>query len=67
MLNLKISIFVLSLIIAGVVGGAGTTLVIHMAGLGTKATDCEQISHEKGLRQQHRGGVTINTGRDKGY
>ncbi|MDE1475878.1 hypothetical protein [Xenorhabdus bovienii] len=67
MLNLKISVFILSLAIASVIGGAGTTLVIHMAGLGAKATDCALISHEKGLRQQHRGGVTINTGRDKGY
>ncbi|OKP00812.1 hypothetical protein [Xenorhabdus eapokensis] len=67
MLNIKLSIFIVSLVVAVIIGGVGTTLVLNISGLEKKSADCDLISHEKAFLKQRHSGVIINTGRDKGY
>ncbi|EJD3148817.1 hypothetical protein M1V18_004390 [Salmonella enterica] len=64
MINLKVSMFVLSLAAAALVGGLGTTFVINMNASEPAAVDCKPApSGKETFRHQD----PVNSGRQKEY
>ncbi|WP_318628935.1 hypothetical protein [Proteus mirabilis] len=64
MLNLKLSMFVASLIAAAVVGGVGSSIVLNVFSPEPQPVACEPAD---ALRQQRRSGTITQTGSNKGY
>ena len=63
MLNLKLSVFLASLIAAAIVGVVGSNIVLNVFSSEPKPVACEQVSDQNTLRHVD----TVNTGSDKGY
>ncbi|EEL9037194.1 hypothetical protein AB0V82_20430 [Escherichia coli] len=65
MLNLKLSVFVASLIAAAVVGGVGSSIVLNVFSPEPKPVACEPAPAPGKNTLRHVD--PVNTGRDKGY
>ncbi|MEA8543002.1 hypothetical protein PZU20_32210 [Pseudomonas aeruginosa] len=69
MLNLKLSVFVASLIAAAVVGGVGSSIVLNVFSPEPKPVACEPAPAPAPAPGKNtlRHVDPVNTGRDKGY
>ncbi|HGY7219957.1 hypothetical protein WH618_26840 [Klebsiella pneumoniae] len=67
MLNLKLSVFVASLIAAAVVGGVGSSIVLNVFSPEPEPVACEPAPAPAPGKNTLRHVDPVNTGRDKGY
>ncbi|HAI0957904.1 TPA: hypothetical protein HIS67_004309 [Escherichia coli] len=67
MLNLKLSVFVASLIAAAVVGGVGSSIALNVFSPEPKPVACEPAPAPAPGKNTLRHVDPVNTGRDKGY
>ena len=67
MLNLKLSVFVASLIAAAVVGGVGSSIVLNVFSPEPKPVAGEPAPAPAPGKNTLRHVDPVNTGRDKGY
>ena len=67
MLNLKLSMFVASLIAAAVVGGVGSSIVLNVLSPEPQPVACEPAPAPAPGKNTLRHVDPVNTGRDKGY
>lgn len=61
MLNIKLSVFIGSLIAAAFIGGISSSMIVHMV-----INKSQRVVCDSGKHMQQRSQI-INTGRNKGY